>query len=66
MRRNLSLVEAFKQDRDTSPEQHRDTSPEQPVEPWAVMVLALGGTLTFVWIGFLLWAAFHLLDWAFG
>ncbi len=58
MRKNLSLVEVFRQD--------RDTSPEQPVEPWAVMVLALGSTLTFVWIGFLLWAALQFLDWAFG
>ncbi len=66
MRRNLSLIDTFKQDRDTSTGQHRDASSEQSVDHWTVMVLALGGTLTLVWIGFLLWAAFQLLDWASG
>ena len=58
MRENLSLVDAFKQEQDTPTERPRDS--------WPVMALVLVGGLTFAWIGFLLWAAFHLLIWAFG
>ena len=58
MRRILSLIEAIKQD--------RDTSTNWGVDPWAMMVLVLGGLLTFVWISFLLWAALRALEWAFG
>ena len=58
MRENLSLVDAFNQDQDT-PTKRRHGS-------WIIMALVLGGVLTFAWIGFLLWAAFWLLLWAFG
>ena len=54
MHGNRSLAGRSDQDRDTGPAY------------WPVMVLVLGGVLTFFWIGFLLWAAFQLLDWAFG
>ncbi len=44
-----------------------DTAATEPgPDLWAVMVLALGGVLTFAWVVFLLWAAFQFLDWAFG
>ena len=59
MRENLSLVDAFEQEQDTAPRERRP-------DFWPVMALVLGGGLTFAWIGFLLWAAFHLLVWAFG
>ena len=59
MHGNLSLIEA-KQD------QGPDTSTEPRPDPWAMMVLVLGGGLTCVWICFLLWAALRFLEWAFG
>ena len=58
MHGNLSLIEAKQGQPDTSTEPRPDL--------WAMMVLVLGGGLTFVWICFLLWAAFHFLDWTFG
>ncbi len=58
MRRNQSLTEAFEQD--------QDTPTERRLVPWTVMVVALGAAITIAWLGFLLWGAFQLLDWAFG
>ncbi len=59
MHGNLLPIEA-KQDQ-------ADTAATEPgPDLWVMMGLALGGVLTVVWIGFLLWAAFLFLDWAFG
>ena len=46
---------------DRTPDQDQDTGAKFARFDWFVLGLAIGGMLTSIWIGFLLWAAFRLL-----
>lgn len=45
--------------------QKRSTVSKLTRVDWIVSMLALGGVLTMAWIGFLLWVAFKVMEWAF-
>ena len=56
-----TLGRAFGPARDTASKLVRETS-KRARETWPILFVAFGGVLTLAWIGFLLWAAFKLLE----